>query len=627
MARISSEIKDIEEVRILMIGDRGTGKTSLIYSLVTDEFQDDVPECADEITVAADVTPEQVPTHIVDSVFTGDNEDIIGEEIKRANVICLVYAVNDYASFEHVEEYWLPLLRRLLIRQVPVILAGNKTDEGKDDRLTDAKVEAVVNAFEMVEISVDCSAKTSENLSELFYYAQKTVLHPSSPLYSVEDGKLNHECVVALSRIFTIVDTDQDGLLNDGELRAFQAFYFDTGLSEQQLFKMKNFVEQSCQGGLREGNLTLQGFLFVQQSFIEMGRHESTWAVLRKFGYNTHLELREDYLYPLPVLPPGSHVELSSNGISYLEILFDKFDKDADGALSPHEVKGLCELSPLGLPWDPSLELQTLVQTNGNGWPTKKGFLSLWQFLMYYEYKRAISYITVSGYEFAMGQPPVQSLNVFRPQAPTKGRERNVYRCCVYGPLRCGKSCFVNSFIGSHQNVIVPDTRLPIDRQSVCVNCIPGSIISGTNKDTFLILEEKAEDPISSDLIIITYDTTQGYSFSEALDIKQDLEKFQHPFMVIGLKSDLESARQSTQLQPREFCHRNNLANPLFFSSMGSEKKLQDSFSYVSRIVRNPHASHSKGFSDWLLVGGMVVMVTIVLGMIAYRSRSFSMKK
>ena len=63
--------------------------------------------------------------------------------------------------------------------------------------------------FYCIQISVDCSAKTSENLSELFYYAQKTVLHPSPPLYSVADGKLNEKCVLALNRIFTIVDTDQ----------------------------------------------------------------------------------------------------------------------------------------------------------------------------------------------------------------------------------------------------------------------------------------------------------------------------------------------------------------------------------------------------------------------------------
>lgn len=53
-------------VRILLLGDSGVGKTSLILSLVTEEFSDHVPPKAEEITIPADVTPEQVPTNIVD---------------------------------------------------------------------------------------------------------------------------------------------------------------------------------------------------------------------------------------------------------------------------------------------------------------------------------------------------------------------------------------------------------------------------------------------------------------------------------------------------------------------------------------------------------------------------------
>lgn len=53
-------------VRILIVGDAGVGKTSLILSLVSEEFPEDVPAKAEEITIPADVTPEQVPTNIVD---------------------------------------------------------------------------------------------------------------------------------------------------------------------------------------------------------------------------------------------------------------------------------------------------------------------------------------------------------------------------------------------------------------------------------------------------------------------------------------------------------------------------------------------------------------------------------
>lgn len=55
-----------QNVRILLVGERGVGKTSLILSLVSEEFPEDVPAKAEEITIPADVTPEQVPTHIVD---------------------------------------------------------------------------------------------------------------------------------------------------------------------------------------------------------------------------------------------------------------------------------------------------------------------------------------------------------------------------------------------------------------------------------------------------------------------------------------------------------------------------------------------------------------------------------
>lgn len=41
--------------------------------------------------------------------------------------------------------------------------------------------------FPEVESCVECSAKTLHNISEMFYYAQKAVLHPAAPLYSMEE--------------------------------------------------------------------------------------------------------------------------------------------------------------------------------------------------------------------------------------------------------------------------------------------------------------------------------------------------------------------------------------------------------------------------------------------------------
>lgn len=119
-------------VRILLVGDRGVGKTSLILSLVSEEFPEDVPAKAEEITIPADVTPEQVPTNIVDYSAAEQTDENLAEEIQRAHVICVVYAVDDDDSMDRISSHWLPLIREhsdaASDRRSPVVLVGNKVD-------------------------------------------------------------------------------------------------------------------------------------------------------------------------------------------------------------------------------------------------------------------------------------------------------------------------------------------------------------------------------------------------------------------------------------------------------------------------------------------------------------------
>jgi len=146
------------DVRILLVGERGVGKTSVILSLVSEEFTDSVPAKSEEITIPADVTPELVPTNIVD--YSGESVVIITackvthtlvlkilctiflwtaqeqseteltEEILKAHVICIVYAVNDDDTIDRISTYWLPIIRQTLgeSHKVPIILIGNKID-------------------------------------------------------------------------------------------------------------------------------------------------------------------------------------------------------------------------------------------------------------------------------------------------------------------------------------------------------------------------------------------------------------------------------------------------------------------------------------------------------------------
>ena len=55
-----------------------------------------------------------------------------------------------------------------------------------------------------VETCVECSAKTMKNISEIFYYAQKAVVHPTRPLYEAEEKRLTDKARKALIRVFKV---------------------------------------------------------------------------------------------------------------------------------------------------------------------------------------------------------------------------------------------------------------------------------------------------------------------------------------------------------------------------------------------------------------------------------------
>lgn len=169
-----------------------------------------------------------------------------------------------------------------------------------------------------METCVECSAKQSLNVSEAFYFSQKAVLHPTAPLYDSREHTLKPACVAALARIFMLCDSDKDNLLNDEELNDFQRKCFNAPLQQQELEGVKEVVRENVENGIGESGLTVEGFLFLHTLFIQRGRLETTWTVLRKFGYGDDLSLREDFLCPPYVVNPNLSIAVSH---TYLMIL------------------------------------------------------------------------------------------------------------------------------------------------------------------------------------------------------------------------------------------------------------------------------------------------------------------
>uniref|UniRef100_A0AAQ4RG15 Mitochondrial Rho GTPase n=1 Tax=Gasterosteus aculeatus aculeatus TaxID=481459 RepID=A0AAQ4RG15_GASAC len=588
------------------------GKTSLIMSLVSEEFPSVVPYRAEEITIPADVTPERVPTHIVD--YSGTLSLRLFPQDPNANVICIVYSVNNKTSIEKVSDRCVQYFHNW----VPLILVGNKSDLVEHSSMD--TILPIMNRHSEIETCVECSAKNLKNISELFYYAQKAVLHPTGPLYCPERKDMKPLCVKALTRIFKVSDLDNDGILNDHELNFFQRTCFNAPLESQALEDVKNVVRKNMSDGVCDNGLTLKGFLFLHTLFIQRGRHETTWTVLRRFGYDDDLELNQDYLFPPLKLPADSTTELNHNAYLFLQSVFDKHDKDRDCALSPEETRDLFDVFPY-MPWGP--DVYNTVCTNDQGWITYQGYLSQWTLTTYLDVQRCLEYLGYLGYSIIAEQESQASgITVTRAKKidlQKKQTQRSVFRCNVFGDVGSGKSGFLQAFLG--RNLMVSRNKEHRSYYAISTTYVYG-------QEKYLLLHEVFPDfdylsdgDLACDIVGLVYDVGNPYSFEYCAKVfKQYFMDSKIPCMMIAAKSDQPEVKQVYGCSPLEFCRKHKMPPPQSFTCNTAAAPSRDIFTKLTTVAMYPHVSQAdlKSSTFWLRAS-VGASVCAMLGFAMYR--------
>ncbi|XP_057343744.1 mitochondrial Rho GTPase 2 isoform X3 [Manis pentadactyla] len=600
------------------------GKTSLILSLVGEEFPAEVPPRAEEITIPADVTPERVPTHIVDYSEAEQTAEELRDEIHKANVVCVVYDMSEEATIEKIRTKWIPLVNGGTDKEprVPIILVGNKSDLRPGSSME--AVLPIMSQFPEIETCVECSAKNLRNISELFYYAQKAVLHPTAPLYDPEAKQLRPACTQALTRIFRLLDQDQDQALSDDELNAFQKSCFGHPLAPQALEDVKAVVCKNVVGGVQDDRLTLDGFLFLNTLFIQRGRHETTWTILRRFGYGDTLELTADYLFPPLHVPPGCSTELSHFGYQFVQRVFEKHDQDRDGALSPAELQNLFSVFPTA-PWGPRLPRE--VRTEADRLPLH-GYLCQWTLVTYLDVRHALEHLGHLGYSTLCEQASqAHAVTVTRAKQldQEKGQtQRSVLLCKVVGARGVGKSTFLQAFLGrglGHQ-----DSRDPPEEP--ITHAIDTLRVNGQEK--YLILCEVSADSLLADALSATcdvaclmFDHSNPGSFELCASVyKHHYMDGQTPCLFVASKADLPEGALLPGLSPAEFCHRHRLPAPTLLSCAGPAAPRTAVFTQLATMATFPHLVRGEQpTTSWLQVtlGAVGAAVAVVLGFSLYR--------
>eukprot|EP01127_Copromyxa_protea_P015332 TRINITY_DN4395_c0_g1_i3.p1 TRINITY_DN4395_c0_g1~~TRINITY_DN4395_c0_g1_i3.p1 ORF type:complete len:713 (-),score=115.57 TRINITY_DN4395_c0_g1_i3:134-2239(-) len=669
-----------ECVRIVVVGNAGVGKTSLITSLVQD-FQERVPPKVPPVLLPSSKESNNLRTEIIDTSSKPADAYKVDDEIKRADFICIVYDLSREDTKDSIEEFWLPKIRKLRQGRRPISMAlvGAKRDTRdeidapgeKEERERDMRER--MNKYEEIEYTLECSAKhpeSREDIDLLFWYAQNNVLYPKQPLCN-SSLELTPAFLATLDCIFFQLDSDKDGFLDDEDIKTLQWVCFNVQYTDQEVLDIKDSLkaaqeEEGIDGpeALIDGKVTKSGFRILFELMLERGKTETVWKIIRTFGFDNKLAVRDDACIPdPPPKVPEQRLEFGKPIRDYLEDVF--FAYSTKGLMSKSQFETLSSLIPSFVDYNTPFTEEDKVYTSGHtnplaaiGFPycapvTWKGetdwemnfdtFYSAWAFALLIDYKTALRQLHYFGVNIKADKTCVLTTN--------DARSRSTLRAFVFGSKNVGKSTFLASLTGSSTTNINLQGRkcvsskteggAPRLRAIRQINLPASSIARGDGfsesvRNHLLVLEELSQeeqfvvvDDIKRecDVALFFYDQSNAATFHALMPLFKKFCLKKIPCVVVACKSDLP-ADPSLGQKPVAALRQYGLA-PVLHSNLGKQIErlpvlaVEHAILCKSPLHPSPGLIHYLKRATTLLVGFTLTYVSYVAVRHYWRSGSF----
>ena len=176
-------------VKILLVGDSGVGKPSLLARFISDSFDEQGPTVGVDFKLKhVDVDGTRLKLTVWDTAGQERFRTLTSSYYRGAHGVVFVYDVTSRESFENARETWRKEVEMYgTIANSVKIVIGNKID--REDERTVARKEGVAFAKEYGCLFLECSAKTKVRVAEAFDELVKGILDaPGLLVDEVDDG-------------------------------------------------------------------------------------------------------------------------------------------------------------------------------------------------------------------------------------------------------------------------------------------------------------------------------------------------------------------------------------------------------------------------------------------------------
>lgn len=169
-----------QQFKIILLGDSGVGKTSIINQYIKGEFNNDIPA-----TVGVEYQPkfisidgERIKLGIWDTAGQEKFRTLTRQFYRNVDGVVMVYDITRKDTLEHIDEYWIGQLQDNTTNPYQIIMVGNKLDLKEDfDQNSLVTTEMGQNlARKHSTLFVEASAKNADQVQQAFEELVKRIM-------------------------------------------------------------------------------------------------------------------------------------------------------------------------------------------------------------------------------------------------------------------------------------------------------------------------------------------------------------------------------------------------------------------------------------------------------------------
>ena len=167
-----SNNNDLLPIKIILLGDTGVGKSSIIKRYIEDSFEENLSSTigSNFLEKIEKIKGQKVRLEVWDSAGQEEFRSVTKLFVKNSKIIILVYNVTQKLSFEGLN-YWYDFIQKELAQNFVLGVAGNKTDlifeDGYDEEITSEEGKAFAEKIK-ANFALVSAKESGKEITNLF---------------------------------------------------------------------------------------------------------------------------------------------------------------------------------------------------------------------------------------------------------------------------------------------------------------------------------------------------------------------------------------------------------------------------------------------------------------------------